>query len=388
MHNTLPDITIVGSANQDISCFVRSLPLPGETVMATSKKGFGGKGANQCVMAAKLSPGSGLSVGFVGALGDDAIGKDTIQNFQANNVNVDFVKRFEGKDSGYAFICIDSTGENSIVVVPGANMEVKKVFVDEALSRAELPALTIPSIILCQLEVCNSGTLAALEYASRMSTPSTGRSQYPKRVLAFLTPAPVPEGGLPSGMSEHVDVLVCNAIEASTLAKTGSVTSEIQEKLKQFVKQSSNTAGVSASSTLVDEIKALVRALHIPSMIITLGATGAVVVTSNYVRTSTDREFDVDIVPVSGVVPDKPIVDTTGAGDAFCGSVAFFYLYLLKRAMEVGSPNFVDTNAVICSKTLVEAVKRATHVAAITVTAEGTQSSYPARDILPDDLFK
>ena len=112
-----PKICIVGSANIDQIAYVDTIPADGETVFGDSyQMGFGGKGANQAVMAGLL----GADVYMIACLGTDVYNKMTIDNLNSNNVNTDFIQTVDGS-SGVAPIWVDKTGQNRIIVIPGAN---------------------------------------------------------------------------------------------------------------------------------------------------------------------------------------------------------------------------------------------------------------------------
>ena len=117
MGNNQNNIVVVGSSNTDLLTKVERLPKLGETIIGKHFHiGFGGKGANQAVMAAKLK----ANVTMVTKLGNDIFGKETLKNYQRHNINTDFVYFCE-ESSGVAPIFVDENGNNFIVIVPGAN---------------------------------------------------------------------------------------------------------------------------------------------------------------------------------------------------------------------------------------------------------------------------
>ncbi len=137
-------IVVVGSINMDLVARCREIPAPGQSLIGT---GFdttpGGKGANQAVAAARL----GYPVQMVGAVGDDVFGSALLDNLSAAGVGTAAVKRVDGP-SGVATILVAENGENSIVVVPGANGKVDPAYID---SQAEL--ICSAGMVLCQLEL-------------------------------------------------------------------------------------------------------------------------------------------------------------------------------------------------------------------------------------------
>ena len=126
---TQPHIAVVGSANVDLTTFTDQFPRPGETIFGRSfHLGFGGKGANQAV-AARLC---GARVSMIARVGDDLFGKATIDNFTARGVDATRVLITEGVSSGVAPIFVDSSGQNRILVVKGANDRLLPADIDAA----------------------------------------------------------------------------------------------------------------------------------------------------------------------------------------------------------------------------------------------------------------
>jgi len=119
MSNKTPQIIVVGSSNTDLISYVENTPKIGETILGYKfQMGFGGKGANQAVQAAKL----GARVTMVRKLGRDIFGENTLNNYRKQNINIDYVLFTEEASTGVAPIIVDKKGNNSIVVVPGANI--------------------------------------------------------------------------------------------------------------------------------------------------------------------------------------------------------------------------------------------------------------------------
>ena len=185
-------VTVVGSLNEDVLVAVGRLPGRGETVIGRSAElAPGGKGANQAAAAGRLGPG----VHMVGRVGEDPAGDRQLAALADSRVNVGRVHRTPGVPTGSATIPVeDGSGENLIVVVPGANAELTPEDADvESVHRA--------AVLLLQLEVPMETVLAAARAA-------TG--------TVVLTPAP-PQP-LPAELLEHVDVLVPNEHELAQLA--------------------------------------------------------------------------------------------------------------------------------------------------------------------------
>jgi ribokinase len=132
-----PRLTVVGSANLDLTAKVERLPRPGETVTdATFARASGGKGANQAVAAARL----GAEVRFLGAVGADEFAEQALAGLRAAGVEIEVARR---GDTGIALIVVAADGDNQIVVVPGANATVDAVGSGTVLSQLEIPLETV-----------------------------------------------------------------------------------------------------------------------------------------------------------------------------------------------------------------------------------------------------
>jgi ribokinase len=260
-------IAVVGSNMIDLITYVVRMPEAGETVEAPRfEMGFGGKGANQAVAAARL----GSQVMMVARVGDDAFGKNYLENFRAQGIDVRHVSPAPGFSNGVAPIFVDPSGENRILIVKGANTQLSPADVDRAAGD-----LAACDLILLQLEVPLETVYHTVALAARLG----------KDVL--LNPAPAhPE--LEVARLAGLTFLVPNQTELALLSgmPTGSV--------------AQNEAA--ARSLLRKGIR---------TVIVTLGGDGALLVTETGAR---------HIPPVRV----KP-VDTTGAGDAFIGSFAHHY---------------------------------------------------------------
>src|SRR6516165_5091303 len=138
-------IAVVGSANIDLTTFTDAFPRPGETIFGREfHLGFGGKGANQAVAASRC----GARVSMVARVGDDLFGPATIANFQKLAIDTTYVRITPGVSSGVAPIFVDSSGQNRIVVVKGANDRLLPADIDAA---ADL--LRSADCIVLQLEI-------------------------------------------------------------------------------------------------------------------------------------------------------------------------------------------------------------------------------------------
>lgn len=252
-----PTITVVGSANLDVVVPVQRHPDSGETVIGGDHyRAPGGKGANQAVACARL----GATTRFIGCVGDDDPGRSLLGGLTGDDVDTTYLTVLPGSPSGLALIVVDSVGENTIVVSPGANARLGPEHIQPA-------AFTGSAAVLLQLEVPLEAVTAAAEVAEG---------------LVVLNPAPAIM--LPPALLDRTDVLVPNRGELALLA------------------------GAEAEPAGLDEVVELARSINGPSsVVVTLGKDGAVVVDRTAVRT----------VPAHAV----EAVDATAAGDSFCGAL-------------------------------------------------------------------
>ncbi len=295
---TTPRICIVGAANIDLVSFTPRQPAMGETLHGTAfMLGYGGKAANQAVAAAKL----GASSALVAKLGRDVFGEGYLKHLAANDVDVTSVGLTDQALSGTAAIAVDPAGRNAIIVVAGANGLLSPA--DIEASRSVLQAA---DVVVCQLEVPVETTLAALRLARRAG------------VRTILNPAPA-LADCPTELYGLSDVFCPNEFE------TFMLTGQRVDTLGQ---------AEAAGRTL------LARGAH--NVILTLGERGSLLVTAQ--------------ASLHVAAPQVEAVDTTGAGDAYVGSLAV--------ALARGEP-------------LTECMELATRVAAYSVQKPGTQASYP-----------
>ena len=152
-----PNVIVVASAMVDMTCYLDRAPVAGETVVGNDfALGFGGKGANQAVMAGRL----GCQVWLTACLGDDVFADMAFDHYRREGLDLQHVHRVAGTSSGVAPIWVDATGENRIVVVPGANSHLSPAHVTAAVTGA-----TDVDVVLSQMEVPQETTLAAFEAA-------------------------------------------------------------------------------------------------------------------------------------------------------------------------------------------------------------------------------
>ncbi|HEX6803703.1 MAG TPA: ribokinase [Terriglobales bacterium] len=256
-------LVVVGSINLDLVAFADHIPRPGETIIGSSfQTFFGGKGANQAVAAAKL----GYPVSMVGCVGDDAFGPQLRSALAGSGVDTAYVKTVPGS-SGVALITIAAGGENSIVVVPGANAAVSPQMLQSAA------VLQHAGFLLAQLEI----PLETVEYLAHFAQ----RHQIP----LMLDPAPA--RGLPATLLSNVDWLTPNESETERLV--GSKLGADQEP------------AIAAADQLL--------ATGAGNVVLKLGARGCLIA---------ERDRPKQFVPAFRV----NAVDTTAAGDAFNAAFA------------------------------------------------------------------
>ncbi len=267
-----PRVAVLGSINLDLAIQCAHLPMPGETVIAESlREVSGGKGANQAVAAARL----GADVAMIGRVGGDDAAVSLLKNLQAEGIDTEHVSRPDSDaeesdiSSGIAVVMVEQSGENSIVVVPGANGIVSVEDIDRA-------AATIQQndVLLVQLEI----PVETVMYACRMARQAG--------VRVILDPAPAPRN-VPAHFFD-VDLICPNQSEAASL-------------LGQSV--NSITEAKAASDGLIRK--------GARNAIITMGKQGAVL----------HDGTDITVVPPCAV----EAVDSTAAGDAFAGALAVYW---------------------------------------------------------------
>lgn len=253
-------VLTAGSINTDLVVHVRRAPERGETVTGSAFQIFGGgKGANQTLAAAR----SGAQTAILGALGNDDFGRQRLADLQLDQVDVQSVAISDQAPSGVALITIESGGANRIAYVPGATLTVRPEAARAAVARVQ------PSAILMTLELPQETIQALIDEGRKLGA------------TLILNATPEPAAG--RDLAVQADVLIVNETEALELLDWGQDERDWE----------------SAASAL--------RELGPQFVVITLGADGAYVVGRS----------------VSSILPPKvEVVDTTGAGDAFCGAFA------------------------------------------------------------------
>lgn len=287
-------IRVVGSLNMDLVVQVPHQPISGETVLGSDYATYpGGKGANQAVAAAR----AGAEVQMWGAVGSDAFGAILKENLEQNGIDTRQLTELPGP-SGIALITVDPSGQNRIVVSPGANGR----YTPEGL-----PLFTPAALLLLQLEIPMPTVLAVAEQAFAQGIP------------ILLNPAPIQP--LPGSLLPQIRYLVLNETEATSLTQSPIETPEQAQTAAQRLQKQG-----------------------IPTVILTLGGAGLVWVDGE------ERGY----LPAHSV----KVVDTTAAGDGFCGALA--------ACLAAGG-------------SLKEALRFANAAAALAVTRAGAQPSLAYR---------
>jgi ribokinase len=256
-------IIVIGSVNTDMIVKVPRIPQPGETVMGGSFiTAPGGKGANQAVAAAM----SGGRVTLIACVGNDAFGKEAIDNFNRISINTEFIDIENDKSSGIAMIYVDDHGENTIAVASGANSSLTP----EVLIKSK-QEIESARILLLQLETPVETVKEALIYARKGGATT------------ILNPAPAEK--LDIHLLSMVDILIPNETEAGLLSGVPVMGLNSAEQ---------------AGRVLLEK--------GVGKVILTMGSTGALLVT----------EEECTLIKGFKVKP----VDSTAAGDTFNGALA------------------------------------------------------------------
>lgn len=290
-------ILVAGAINTDLVAYVDRAPEAGETITGrTFEMHGGGKGANQAVAAAR----SGAAIAMLGGVGEDDFGTARKAGLRADRIDISWVKTFDDVSSGVALITVEASGENRIAYIPAATAAVEAQHAHEAIVAVQ------PVLLLSANELSLSCHRALFGWAKERGVPVVYNvAPYSDEARAVLP---------------LVDVLIVNRGEARALL------------------------GEKREDAAPDELGERLRALGVGRVIVTLGGHGVIGV-------SEEGVVRVDGLPVQ-------VVDTTGAGDTFCGAFA-------ARVAEGAS--FAD------------AIRFGNAAGAIAVTRRGAQTSIPRR---------
>lgn len=321
-------ILIAGSANLDFVVRATHIPAPGETVLGHSFQTFpGGKGANQAVACVRAG---GAATSMLLALGEDAFAAPLVDSLTQAHVTLHTVRIAE-QPTGTAFICVSADGENAITVAPGAN---------NCLTAAHLPPLAGVSHLLMQLET-PVPTVLAYAQAARAAG-----------VQVVLNAAPAPTQALPAELLALVDILIVNKGELAAI---------VAAQYSKAAAQHNTEPDPIAPLGLQDQL----AQLNVPCVVVTLGGAGCVARVKHAATgdTSSDTNSEASSGAGSHMMVQAAykidVVDTTAAGDTFCG--------VLVAALSQGSP-------------MADALQTASAAAALTCTKMGAQSSIPQQD--------
>lgn len=292
-------IIVIGSANTDMVISAEHFPQPGETIIGFGfMTNHGGKGANQAVAAARL----GGDTAFIGKVGNDSFGHSMIDMMRHEGINVSHLMVSPSEPSGVALITTNKAGENTIVLDSGANAHLIPsdiVDAEEMLSQA--------GIILMQLESPIDTIVQAAAIGKKHGA------------YVVLNPAPAPATPLPKELLESVDLLIPNETEAAYISELNAVSEK-------------------NAYSAIDSI----RRLGVSDVIITLGNKGVCALLDG-------KKVNIPAFKVKAV-------DTTAAGDTFCGALCV--------ALSEG-------------KDMIEAIRFGCKAASVSVTRRGAQMSMP-----------
>ena len=260
-------ILVIGSINMDFVFNVEHMPRKGESILSDGIELIpGGKGANQAYAVGKL----GGKVDMLGAVGDDEYGKALLKNLESVGVGINNIKIDGSTNTGNAFIAVDSSGDNSIISVQGANLSVDKDYIDR-----NIELIKDCDIVVFQLEI----PIETVVYTAKIAK-ELGK-------MVILDPAPA-KRNLPAELFECLDVIKPNEGELKTLI------------------------GDVADSLSIKEAAQLLLSKGSKYVVVTLGGDGAYLLGQGKEKMIPTQE-------------DLEVVDTTAAGDSFTASMALSF---------------------------------------------------------------
>ena len=258
----MKNICVIGSLNMDLVVNVDTMPKPGQTIIGSNFKEVpGGKGANQAVAMARLNG----NVSMIGKVGEDGFGQTLINSLKNDKVDTTYVQTAKGA-TGVALITVDKNAQNSIVVSPGANFEVKEDDIDN-----NIEAIKNSDIVVLQLETPLNTIKYALNKAKELNK------------YTILNPAPAVK--LDDEIIKNVDLLTPNETELEIISGVSIETEEDIQKAAQIMIEKG-----------------------VKELIVTLGSKGSLYI--NKEKSMFKKAYKVEAV------------DTTAAGDSYTGALA------------------------------------------------------------------
>ena len=258
----MKNICVIGSLNMDLVVNVDTMPKPGQTIIGSNFKEVpGGKGANQAVAMARLNG----NVSMIGKVGEDGFGQTLINSLKNDKVDTTYIQTAKGA-TGVAFITVDKNAQNSIVVSPGANFEVKEDDIDN-----NIEAIKNSDIVVLQLETPLNTIKYALNKAKELNK------------YTILNPAPAVK--LDDEIIKNVDLLTPNETELEIISGVSIETEEDIQKAAQIMIEKG-----------------------VKELIVTLGSKGSLYI--NKEKSMFKKAYKVEAV------------DTTAAGDSYTGALA------------------------------------------------------------------
>ena len=258
----MKNICVIGSLNMDLVVNVDTMPKPGQTIIGSNFKEVpGGKGANQAVAMARLNG----NVSMIGKVGEDGFGQTLINSLKNDKVDTTYIQTAKGA-TGVALITVDKNAQNSIVVSPGANFEVKEDDIDN-----NIEAIKNSDIVVLQLETPLNTIKYALNKAKELNK------------YTILNPAPAVK--LDDEIIKNVDLLTPNETELEIISGVSIETEEDIQKAAQIMIEKG-----------------------VKELIVTLGSKGSLYI--NKEKSMFKKAYKVEAV------------DTTAAGDSYTGALA------------------------------------------------------------------
>ncbi len=312
-----PRVLVVGSINMDLVIRCHTLPQPGQTISAISSTELcGGKGANQAVAAAR----AGGAVTMIGRVGNDVFADRLIANLQAEAIDTHGVKRIDDCSSGVAIVAVEDSGQNSIMVVPGANSRLSP---DELAQYRSM--IESSDIVLLQFEILHPTVAEVIRIAGQAG----------KKIILDPAPAPCEWPGIFADLINN---------HPSTSQQEASLLSLLSLICPNETEATALTGVPIDSIEQAERAARVLLAQGIQSVAITMASQGTLLVDSD--SSQLISPFQVQAV------------DTTAAGDAFAGALAI---------------RWSETND------LREAIKFANAAGALAVTRVGAQQAMPTR---------